>query len=73
MNASLFYYKGYDLRMEHPKLHTWFSNLELLDQYRGIMSDYSTHVHDLPPQMGSCHSNKSSKSIECQNIVDNGP
>ena len=24
MNASLFYYKGYDLRTEHPRLHEWF-------------------------------------------------
>ena len=53
MNASLFYYKGYDLRASHPKLHEWFSNLEKLDSYRGIIADFSTHAHDLPPQMVS--------------------
>lgn len=37
------------------------------------MSDFHTHVHDLPPQMGACYSNKSNKAMECQNLVDNGP
>jgi glutathione S-transferase len=28
MNASLFYYKGYDLRKEHPAIGKWFDAME---------------------------------------------
>ena len=49
MSASLFYYKGYDLRKEHPKLGEWFDAMEKRECYRGTMSDFSTHAHDLPP------------------------
>ena len=49
MNASLFYYKGYDLRKEHPALGKWFDAMESRECYRGTQSDFSTHAHDLPP------------------------
>lgn len=54
MNASLAYYKGYRLRQEHPAIDRWFSALEALETYRGTQSDFHTHVHNLPPQMGGC-------------------
>lgn len=35
MNASLYYYKGYDLRKEHPKIGEWFDAMETRQCYRG--------------------------------------
>ena len=57
MNASLYYYKGYSLREENPRLSAWFDGLESRSTYRGTQSDFHTHVHDLPPQMGGCYAN----------------
>ena len=55
MNASLFYYKGYSLRDEHPQLARWFDAIETREVYCGTQSDFHAHVHDLPPQMGGCY------------------
>ena len=54
MNASLFYYKGFTLRdpQAFPKISAWFDGLESRSTYRGTQSDFHTHCHDLPPQMG---------------------
>jgi glutathione S-transferase len=73
MSASLFYYKGYDLRKEHPKLGEWFDAMETRECYRGTMSDFSTHAHDLPPQMGSCYFRYGKNSIDQSKAVDCGP
>lgn len=73
MNASLFYFKGYDLRKEHPKLGQWFDAMETRECYRGSQSDFITHAHDLPPQMGGCYFKFGTQFIEQSNLVDNGP
>jgi len=73
MNASLFYYKGYSLRKEHPQLAAWFDALESRETYRGTQSDFHTHVHDLPPQMGGCWSNESPEAQRNQQQVNHGP
>jgi glutathione S-transferase len=57
MNASLYYYKGYSMREENPRLADWFAAMESRATYRGTQSDFHTHAHDLPPQMGSCWAN----------------
>lgn len=57
MNASLAYYKGFSLREQHPGIDHWLSALEGLETYRGTQSDFHTHAHDLPPQMGGCWPN----------------
>ena len=54
MNASLAYYKGFLLRKEHPAIHRWLAALETRPTYLGTQSDFHTHAHDLPPQMGGC-------------------
>jgi len=54
MQSSLFYYKGFNLRKEHPRLDAWFNAMESREIYRGTKSDHHTHSHDLPPQMGRC-------------------
>ncbi len=73
MNASLFYYKGYSMREENPRFAAWFDAMENRPTYRGTQSDFHTHVHDLPPQMGGCYENGESQARENQKRVDNGP
>jgi len=73
MNASLYYYKGYSLREENPRFSAWFDAMETRSTYRGTQSDFHTHVHDLPPQMGGCYSNDEPQALENQARVDTGP
>ncbi|MGD1859125.1 MAG: glutathione S-transferase family protein [Leptolyngbyaceae cyanobacterium] len=73
MNASLYYYKGYSLREVNPHLSDWFDGLESRATYRGTQSDFHTHVHDLPPQMGGCYGNGTPEARQNQQRVDSGP
>ncbi len=73
MDASLYYYKGYSLRQNHPRIADWFNALETRPVYRGTQSDFHTHAHDLPPQMGGCYSNDTPEAIAAQTQVDQGP
>ena len=72
MNASLAYYKGFNLREEHPLINRWFTALEALEVYRGTQGDFHTHAHDLPPQMGGCFFNKNQLQKQFLNAVDSG-
>ena len=73
MNASLYYYKGYSLREENLGLSEWFDAMESRQTYRGTQSDFHTHVHDLPPQMGGCYENSEAQTKINQRRVDQGP
>ncbi len=73
MNASLYYYKGYSLREENPYLQKWFAALESRPTYRGTQSDFHTHVHDLPPQMGGCWENGQPQMLINKERVNHGP
>ena len=75
MSASLFYYKGYVLRspQQNPNIARWFDAMETLETYRGTQSDFHTHSHDLPPQMGGCYENNEKEQQRCKNLVDFGP
>ncbi|MEH2387833.1 MAG: glutathione S-transferase family protein [Nostoc sp.] len=73
MNASLYYYKGYSLRSENPHLRAWFAAMESRPTYCGTQSDFHTHVHDLPPQMGGCWENGETQMLLNKARVDNGP
>ncbi|NEQ47100.1 MAG: glutathione S-transferase family protein [Leptolyngbya sp. SIOISBB] len=73
MHASLYYYKGYALREANPRLSDWFDGLESRATYRGTQSDFHTHVHDLPPQMGGCYENGTPEARQNQQRVDQGP
>jgi glutathione S-transferase len=73
MNASLYYYKGYSLRESNPHLSDWFAAMESRLTYRGTQSDFHTHVHDLPPQMGGCWENGELQTRINQARVDYGP
>ncbi|MEB3226294.1 MAG: glutathione S-transferase family protein [Synechococcus sp.] len=72
MNASLYYYKGYSLRAENPGFAAWFEAMETRSTYRGTQSDFHTHVHDLPPQMGGCYANGEPQALANQTRVDEG-
>ncbi len=72
MNASLAYYKGFNLREKHPAIHRWFKALETLEAYRGTQGDFHTHAHDLPPQMGGCWLNRNSMQEQFSVAVDSG-
>jgi len=53
--ASILYYKGFKIRgSKWVKLTAWFSEMEKRPTYRATQSDYHTHIHDLPPQIGGC-------------------
>lgn len=80
MNASLYYYKGYELRglsladdNPHPRMSAWFDAMESRETYRGTQSDFHTHSHDLPPQMGGCYENNEEIQQMCKGLVDCGP
>jgi glutathione S-transferase len=73
MNASLYYYKGYSLREENPRFSAWFDAMESRPTYRGTQSDFHTHAHDLPPQMGGCWENGEPQMLLNKSSVDNGP
>ncbi|MFM7447105.1 MAG: glutathione S-transferase family protein [Leptolyngbyaceae cyanobacterium] len=73
MNASLYYYKGYSLREENPRLSAWFDAMETRSTYCGTQSDFHTHAHDLPPQMGGCYRNGDPQTLINQHRVDHGP
>jgi glutathione S-transferase len=72
MNASLYYYKGYSLREENPLMSKWFDAMESRSTYRGTQSDFHTHVHDLPPQMGGCWENGEPQMLINKAKVDQG-
>ena len=73
MGASLSYYKGYGLRQRHPAIDRWFSALEQRSTYLGTQSDFHTHAHDLPPQMGCCLASGSEAQRACARQIDQGP
>jgi glutathione S-transferase len=72
MNASLYYYKGYSMREDHPLMADWFEAMETRPTYRGTQSDFHTHAHDLPPQMGGCYENGEPQMRINQARVDHG-
>ena len=73
MNASLAYYKGYLLRRHHRAIDRWFRALEERSAYLGTQSDFHTHAHDLPPQMGGCHADGSAGQRDLAGRIDHGP
>ncbi len=73
MAASLAYYKGFLLRQEHPAIDRWFAALEQRSTYLGTQSDFHTHAHDLPPQMGGCYASGTAAQRELAVRIDQGP
>jgi len=72
MNASLSYYKGFNLRNDYPFIDRWLTLFESFSAYRGTQGDFHTHSHDLPPQMGGCFKEVNDQQILFSNLVDIG-
>jgi len=72
MNASLTYYKGFNLRSNYRYIDKWLTLLEGTSTYRGTQGDFHTHSHDLPPQMGGCYKESNEKQIAFSKSIDTG-
>jgi len=72
MNASLTYYKGFNLRANYRYIDKWLTLFEGTSIYRGTQSDFHTHSHDLPPQMGGCYRESNEKQIAFSKLIDSG-
>eukprot|EP00403_Amphidinium_massartii_P001149 CAMPEP_0178378526 /NCGR_PEP_ID=MMETSP0689_2-20121128/4474_1 /TAXON_ID=160604 /ORGANISM="Amphidinium massartii, Strain CS-259" /LENGTH=350 /DNA_ID=CAMNT_0019998603 /DNA_START=243 /DNA_END=1295 /DNA_ORIENTATION=- len=70
--ASILYYKGLLVRGNSRWGHvsSWFDAMETRDTYIGTRSDYHTHVHDLPPQIGGCISSNSPEQKKAAAAID---
>ena len=74
MRASLFYYKAFDITAAFPPIRAWFAALEAHPAYAGMMADFHTHAHDLPPQLGGCYEGSDAAAVAaCAALVDRGP
>jgi glutathione S-transferase len=63
--ASLFLYKGFDMKKEQPAIARWFKAMETRASYRGTQADFTTHFGVLPPSMGGCYEDTSTKQEHC--------
>ena len=72
MSASLTYYKGFSLRSSYPNINAWFTEMEKRPTYLGTQSDFHTHSHDLPPQMGMCVSDGTKETRKLMEYIDGG-
>ncbi|MEB3265761.1 MAG: glutathione S-transferase family protein [Cyanobacteriota bacterium] len=73
MAASLAYYKGVLLRQRHPRIDRWFRAMEQRAAYLGTQSDFHTHAHDLPPQLGGCVARGDGSQRQLALQIDAGP
>ena len=72
MNASLIYYKGFNLRSNYRYVNNWLTQFEGESAYRGTQGDFHTHSHDLPPQMGGCYKETNKEQIAFSESIDTG-
>ena len=74
MAASLAYYKGFRVEGNQgrwPNLDAWYEAMaKRTETYTNIKSDYYTHAHDLPPQLGGCEPNGDAEQVACMNEID---
>lgn len=66
--ASIPYYKGETVRGQGrwSNLEAWFDAMETRPAYMAFKSDFYTHCHDLPPQLGGCVSTKEGRPVEAK-------
>lgn len=74
MNASLFYFKGFTVcdPGRFPAVTAWFAAMDGREAYRGTKSDFHTHSHDLPPQMGGCYPSGTEAQRAAAAAIDTG-
>ena len=49
-----------------PALERWFAAMDSRATYAGMKSDFYTHCHDLPPQLGGCAFNQDGPAVAAQ-------
>jgi glutathione S-transferase len=72
--ASVLYFKGLQVKGSGRWLGVdrWFCAMEGRDSYRASQSDFHTHVHDLPPQIGGCLSSGDAAQLTAAAAIDGG-
>jgi len=60
------------LRGEFSNINIWFEAMEKKTTYLGTQSDFHTHAHDLPPQMGMCVASNSKAQMQTASEIDGG-
>uniref|UniRef100_A0A0G4I6M6 GST N-terminal domain-containing protein n=1 Tax=Chromera velia CCMP2878 TaxID=1169474 RepID=A0A0G4I6M6_9ALVE len=72
MAASLAYYKGFLLLDPErwPNVCRWFQAMDSRESFANIKSDWYTHNHDLPPQIGGCATMSSARQKEIREEID---
>ena len=50
--ATVFYWKAYDIRKEHPLIGKWLNALQQRPVYRAVMMDFHTPLNYIPAQIG---------------------
>ena len=70
--ASILYYKGLQIKGagRWPHVDSWFAEMERRDSYRACQSDWHTHVHDLPPQIGGCLASGTPEQLRAAAAID---
>lgn len=70
--ASLAYFKGFNIRdrSKYPAINAWLDALETRPSIQASKSDYYTHAHDLPPQLGGC--NSETGGLDAREHIDGG-
>lgn len=70
--ASLAYFKGFNIRdaARYPAINAWLDAMDTRPSVRASKSDYYSHAHDLPPQLGGC--NSESAGADARGAVDGG-
>jgi len=69
--ASILYYKGLRVKGgKWPQINAWFDAMEARDSYRATQSDFHTHCHDLPPQIGGCIASGSAEQRAAAAAID---
>ena len=46
--GTVFYYKEYDIRKEHPKISEWLNRMQQRPTYRACMMDFHTPANYIP-------------------------
>jgi len=72
--ASLLYFKGFRCRDadKFPNVAKWFDAMETRPAWLASMSDYYTHAHDLPPQLGGCNADNAADAVAVRRAIDGG-
>merc|ERR1719336_2985298 len=69
--ASILYYKGLRIKGGRwPCINSWFEEMEKREGYLATQSDFHTHVHDLPPQIGGCIASGSPDQLAAAAAID---